>query len=230
MVGNPHRAQIYEFELFELILLLKFDKQIPVERFEAKVSQSTVPFPLLQTLLPFPPPLLQYSTLPPSLSDCQKLKEALTEIQSQRLFISGSAVLRGSGADREPTAGEEHVVIIIMIVLFIIGIIINVYIYIYIYNSRRWNRNPRPQPQKFSKLLFLVSFSESCIFLNRLSGALVGVGGSDFIGHEPWTAALKRTNGVNTHGVTAVSMCFFDRRYFSVLPPNVCTSVFDVLF
>ena len=42
-VGNPHRAQIVQFELFELIPLLKLDKQLPVERFEATVSQSTVP-------------------------------------------------------------------------------------------------------------------------------------------------------------------------------------------
>ena len=45
-VGNPHRAQIYEFELFGLILLSKL-KQLPVEQFEATVSQSTVPSPLL---------------------------------------------------------------------------------------------------------------------------------------------------------------------------------------
>ena len=44
-VGNPHRTQISQFELFELILLLKFDKQLPVERFEAAVSQSAVPPP-----------------------------------------------------------------------------------------------------------------------------------------------------------------------------------------
>ena len=43
-VGNPHGAQ---FELFELILLFKFDKQFPVEQFEATVSQSAVPSPLL---------------------------------------------------------------------------------------------------------------------------------------------------------------------------------------
>ena len=41
--------------------------------------------------------------------------------------------------------------------------------------------------------------------------------------------ARKRTNGVNTNGVTAIFM-FFDRRYFSVLPSNLCTSVFAVLF
>ena len=35
MVGNPHRAQISQFELFELILLLKLDKRFPVEQFEA---------------------------------------------------------------------------------------------------------------------------------------------------------------------------------------------------
>ena len=45
MVGNPHRAQIFQFELFELILLFNFDKQLPAEQFEAAVSQSTVPFP-----------------------------------------------------------------------------------------------------------------------------------------------------------------------------------------
>ena len=28
-VGNPNRAQIYKFELFKLILLLKLDKQFP---------------------------------------------------------------------------------------------------------------------------------------------------------------------------------------------------------
>ena len=47
MVGNPHRAQISQFELFELILLLQLDKQFSVERFEPTVSQSTEPFPLL---------------------------------------------------------------------------------------------------------------------------------------------------------------------------------------
>ena len=41
-VGNPNRAQISRFELFELILLSKLDKKFPVERFEATVSQSTV--------------------------------------------------------------------------------------------------------------------------------------------------------------------------------------------
>ena len=44
-VGNPHRAQIVRFELFELILLLKLDEQLPVEQFEPTVSQSTVPPP-----------------------------------------------------------------------------------------------------------------------------------------------------------------------------------------
>ena len=39
-VGNPHRAQMSQSELFELVLLLKSDKQFPVEQFEATVSQS----------------------------------------------------------------------------------------------------------------------------------------------------------------------------------------------
>ena len=41
-VGNPHRAQNSQFELFELILLWKLDKQLPVEQFEATASQATV--------------------------------------------------------------------------------------------------------------------------------------------------------------------------------------------
>ena len=41
------RARISQLELFELILLLKLDKQFPVEQFEATVSQSTVPSPPL---------------------------------------------------------------------------------------------------------------------------------------------------------------------------------------
>ena len=35
-VGDPDRAQSFPFELFELVLLLKFGKQLPVQRFEAK--------------------------------------------------------------------------------------------------------------------------------------------------------------------------------------------------
>ena len=46
-VGNPYRAQISQFEL---ILLLKLDKQFPVEQFEATVYQSTIPCPLLLML------------------------------------------------------------------------------------------------------------------------------------------------------------------------------------
>ena len=46
-VGHPHRAQILQFELFELTLLLKLDKQLSIEQFEAAVSQSTVPSPPL---------------------------------------------------------------------------------------------------------------------------------------------------------------------------------------
>ena len=34
-VGNPHRAQMSHFELFELILLFQLDKQFPVEQIEA---------------------------------------------------------------------------------------------------------------------------------------------------------------------------------------------------
>ena len=35
-VGNPHRAELfYQFEFFQLVLLLKLDEQVPVEQFEA---------------------------------------------------------------------------------------------------------------------------------------------------------------------------------------------------
>ena len=47
-VGNPCRAQIAQFELFEISLLWKLDKQFPVKRFEATVSQSAVPSPPLK--------------------------------------------------------------------------------------------------------------------------------------------------------------------------------------
>ena len=47
-VGNPHRAQICQFELFEFILLLKVDNQFSIEQFEPTLSQSTVPSPTLR--------------------------------------------------------------------------------------------------------------------------------------------------------------------------------------
>ena len=48
-IGNPHRAQISQVELFEIIILLKLGKQLSVEQFEATVSQSTVSSPRLST-------------------------------------------------------------------------------------------------------------------------------------------------------------------------------------
>ena len=53
-VGSPHRSRISQFEFFELIILLKLGKQFPVKPFEAAASQSTVPSPLLDTLLSHP--------------------------------------------------------------------------------------------------------------------------------------------------------------------------------
>ena len=50
-VGNPHRAQLVQFELFELIVLLKSDSKFPVQQFEATASQSTVPSTLLNSTL-----------------------------------------------------------------------------------------------------------------------------------------------------------------------------------
>ena len=48
MVRNPHRAQISQFELFELILLLRLDKQFPVEQFGATELSQQYPPPLLE--------------------------------------------------------------------------------------------------------------------------------------------------------------------------------------
>ena len=45
-VGNPHRARISQFELFELILLSTIYKLFSIEQFEPTVSQSTVSSPL----------------------------------------------------------------------------------------------------------------------------------------------------------------------------------------
>ena len=43
-------------------------------------------------------------------------------------------------------------------------------------------------------------FSQSCIFLNRLSGALVGVWGSDFIGWRPGSASWRASRAPGTTG------------------------------
>ena len=47
-IGNPHRVQIDQFELFEFILLLKLEERFPIEQFEATLSQSIVPSPSLK--------------------------------------------------------------------------------------------------------------------------------------------------------------------------------------
>ena len=44
-VGKPDRTQFFQFELFELIFWSELVKQLPVEQFEATVSQSAVPSP-----------------------------------------------------------------------------------------------------------------------------------------------------------------------------------------
>ena len=49
-VGNPHRAQISQFQLFEFSLLLKLDKRFSIEQFEPTVSQSIVSSPPLLVL------------------------------------------------------------------------------------------------------------------------------------------------------------------------------------
>ena len=51
-VGNPHRAQISQFEFFELILLLKWHKQLPVEQFEANRATRGSSISVVSTLPP----------------------------------------------------------------------------------------------------------------------------------------------------------------------------------
>ena len=48
-VGNPHRAQFIQFELFELFSFLHLDNEFSIERFEPTVSQSTVSSPPRRT-------------------------------------------------------------------------------------------------------------------------------------------------------------------------------------
>ena len=38
-IGNPHRAQMSQFELFELFLLSRLGKQVSIKHFEPAVSQ-----------------------------------------------------------------------------------------------------------------------------------------------------------------------------------------------
>ena len=45
--AHPHRAQLSQCELFELVLLSRLDYRFPAEQVEAAVSQSTGPSPPL---------------------------------------------------------------------------------------------------------------------------------------------------------------------------------------
>ena len=47
---RERESEISQFELFELILLSKLDERLPVERFEATLSQSALPSPPLNRL------------------------------------------------------------------------------------------------------------------------------------------------------------------------------------
>ena len=70
---------------------------------------------------------------------------------------------------------------------------------------RRWNRNPRPQPQSVSKLVFLRYFSSSYLCLSWLSGALVGVGGSDFSNDNNATTTTNTNTNSNNDTTTATT-------------------------
>ena len=105
------RAQMYRFELFDIILLLKLDKQLPVERFEVAVSQSTVPSPLL--FLGFSPKLNL-------ISGVTSQKRRYTDVcVSLSLSLSLSLYI--------------YIYIYIYMCIYIYIYIMHTYIYIYIY-------------------------------------------------------------------------------------------------
>ena len=121
-VGNPHRAQISQFELSELILLLKLDKQFPVEQFEATVYQSTVPSPPLLDIAP---------TIPGrGAEDLQGCHECLLRRCRRAKSQPHCRILHGLIYAYLHT----HIYIYIYIYMYIyIYIYIHLYIYVYIY-------------------------------------------------------------------------------------------------
>ena len=80
----------------------------------------------------------------------------------------------------------SHLLIYIYTYIYICITYILVYLYItciYIpYISTDRVGAPRPRPKNFSKLVLRTCFCQACICISWLSGALVGVAGSDFIG------------------------------------------------
>ena len=91
-VGNPHRAQISQFELLELILLLKLDKHFPVEQFEASRAIRGSSISVSSTLLASPP----LSFAPPAASQ-EPERRPPADIRGWALRSAGQAGPRVQG-------------------------------------------------------------------------------------------------------------------------------------
>ena len=159
-VGNPHRAQISQFELFELILLSKLYKQFPVEQFEATVSRSTAPLPPLNT------GARQMLLGKIGACSCDRLplrRERGGGFWSGRAWMhpfsaSLGHAIQQAGAAPQPltwseggglwgSCGQLLTRALWPIAWTPVGR--------GSFRPHRWGRNPRPQPQTFSKLVFL---------------------------------------------------------------------------
>ena len=81
------RDQNSQFELFELILLLKLGKQLPVERFGATVSQSTVSSPPLLGMFPISMTLDEYSPAKKALPKAGNSGDCLSRRDTIYIYI-----------------------------------------------------------------------------------------------------------------------------------------------
>ena len=97
-VGNPHRAQISQFEFFELIPLSRLDKQLSVEQFEATASQSTAPSP--------PPRSRAETRSPDGLEQARRLLSRPRLRTSKILYTARCLLLLGN---TDPKPRREHV-------------------------------------------------------------------------------------------------------------------------
>ena len=120
---------------FSSFLSLKSDKRFPVEQFGATGSHSTVASPLLFSEETIMSSKVLFCQIPVGLSTCSTFGIASQATQSWQPPAPRESTETGWGA-----------------ALTQLDLI------------HRWNRNPRPRPQKFSKLLLLMTFCESCIF------------------------------------------------------------------
>ena len=91
------RAQIYQFEPFELVLLLKLGRPFPVEQFEATVSQSTIP-----SLLPL------LSVRPICVDNDNNDSSSNSNTTSSSISISISIIIIISSSSTTTTSTSNH--------------------------------------------------------------------------------------------------------------------------